>query len=69
VVLHILGQEYIPTDHQDEGAITAYDLLLEAQVYDCLDRTYVDDRKPFVTYWRRIVSLALPVISYFLATI
>ena len=54
IVLRILGQEYIPAQHHEEGAITAYDLLLEAQVYETLAHSYADERRPFVTYWRRI---------------
>ena len=54
VILRILGEEYIPAHHYEEGAITAYDLLLEAQVYEILAHAYADERHPLVTYWRRI---------------
>ena len=54
IILRILGREYIPAQHHEEGAITAYDLLLEAQVYETLAHSYADERRPFVTYWRRI---------------
>lgn len=51
--LHILGDVYIPAPRCHEAAITAYELLVEAQIIDTLDATYDPRREPCVTYWVR----------------